>query len=169
MLKFCFETLIIVVILLLIIEWIKFFTTRTQPYILIDFDTLADATAIYNRSIIYSKDDLQKQADYLIVHMSEQVPVPHGLRKAIDYIHRGYRLVFMTSRHECLRIETAKFLNDWQLPGELYMNKGQTKFNFKHAVCCELRKRRVNIVGVIDKDVDGNIMELYRKFKMKVI
>ena len=169
MLKSLLEILVLFAISILIIEWIKFFFKRTQPYILVDFDTLADANAIYNRSVMYANNDLQKQADYLIAHMSEQTPIPKGIRKAIEYTHRGYKLIFMSSRHECLRLETAKFLNDWQLCGELYMNTGRTKLNFKHGVCCELFKRKVNVVGVVDSNIDGNLMDLYSKFKIRIM
>lgn len=158
--------LIFCIILGLIVEY---FAERNRPCILVDFDILADATAVYNRSVIYAQEDLQKQMDYLVAHISEQVPIPKGLRKIIGHLYRGRKLIFMSSRHECLRIETAKFLNDWQLPGELYMNNGMTQFKFKHSVCCELHKRKLNVIGVIDSNIDGKTKDLYDKFKIKVI
>lgn len=95
---------------------------REKKYILVDFDCLTDIKPIEERCRIWLENHRVGSADdYFEAHISEQILIPQNILRCIKWQNMGYKLMFISSRKENLRIESAKILNDWELKGELYL------------------------------------------------
>lgn len=123
---------------------------RNQEIIAIDFDGLVDIQPILNRGIIYINNRQDVTLDeYFEAHVLEQEVIPSAILKAIKYQNLGYKLMFYSRRAENLRIQTAKVLNDWQLKGELYMNRN-TLYPFLMA----FKALNPKLKGIFDNNTD---------------
>lgn len=158
-------TIVIIVALAIILYSVASFVmykNRAASVILVDFDSvLVDIEPIVNRGRIYVKNHPDKSInEYIGAHISEQEIKPEGMQKVLDLQSKYYKLVFVSVRHESLRLETAKILNEWGLSGELYMNDGQQGWQLK----CELIQKLLvikqqKVVGILDKSADSAILK----------
>lgn len=132
---------------------------RKNSIIAIDFDTLVDIDPIIERGKICAKNNNKSFDEYFDAHISEQTPNPTGLVRALKYQQLGYTLCFVSARPERLRIGAAKFLNDWNLRGELYMcendisivNLLKDPVKYKDMAYVEIaNKIDKKLVGIID-------------------
>lgn len=166
-------TIIIIVALAVILYSVMSFIMykdRASSVILIDFDSvLVDIEPIVNRGKIYVKNHPDKSiSEYIGAHISEQEVKPDGMQMALSLQNKYYKLVFVSVRHESLRLETAKILNEWGLSGELYMNDGQQGWQLK----CELMQKLLvinqqKVVGILDRSADSAILKkAYPKMRM---
>lgn len=94
---------------------------RKSSYILVDIDTLIDIKPVVEQGKIWAENTGKSFEEYFLAHITEQAPNPRGLVRAIFYQHQGYSLAFIGARTENTRLVTAKFLNDWNLKGELFL------------------------------------------------
>lgn len=96
---------------------------RIKSIIIVDFDTfIVDMAHLEKRADIYIKNCPNgKRGEYIGKRIHEQVIRPEGIKEALELQKQMYPLFFITERHENLRIETVKILNDWGLKGPLYM------------------------------------------------
>ena len=89
---------------------------------MVDFDCLTDIKPIEERCRIWLANNRVGSADdYFEAHISEQILIPQNILRCMKWQNMGYKLMFISSRKENLRIESAKILNDWELRGELYL------------------------------------------------
>lgn len=139
------------------IGWFKEY--RKNCVVVVDFDTLVDVEPIIERAKVWEQNNKDSSFEkYFEAHISEQKPISKGILRALFFQQLGYTLHFISIRPETMRIETAKFLNEWGLRGELYMfnyyspmidiinNPIQTKESLYNCVA-SLKK----VVGTIDK------------------
>jgi len=122
-------TIIILAVILYSVASFVMYKKRASSVVVIDFDSiLVDIEPIIKRGEIYVKNHPDKSmGDYIGAHISEQEVKPNGMQFVLSLQHKYYKLVFVSIRHESLRVETAKVLNEWGLSGELYMNDGYTQ------------------------------------------
>lgn len=165
-------TIIIIVALAIILYSVASFVmykNRASSVIVVDFDSvLVDIEPIIKRGEIYVKNHPDKSiGDYIGAHISEQEVKPEGMQLVLSLQHKYYKLIFVSIRHESLRFETAKILNEWGVNGELYMNDG---FERGWQLKCELIHMKLNkghrIVGILDRSSDlENIRKNYPELK----
>lgn len=166
-------TMIIIVVLAIILYAVMSFIlykNRAASVVLVDFDSvLVDIEPIVKRGAIYVKNHPDKSInEYIGAHISEQEVKPSGMQMVLGLQDKYYKLVFVSIRHESLRFETAKILNEWGLSGELYMNDGQQSWQLK----CELMQKLLvikqqKVVGILDKSADSAILKkAYPKMRM---
>lgn len=107
-----------------IVSWIMY-KKRSETFVIIDFDSvIVDIEHIIKRAKIYVENNPDKTiGEYVGAHISEQIIKPNGILEALKYQQACYKLVFMSARHENLRVDTAKILNEWNLHGVLFMNQ----------------------------------------------
>ena len=122
---------------------------RKNQVIIVDLDSvISNIDIIKKRAKIYIENNPNKDInDYIYEHINEQVPVPDGIKKVWDLQNKFYKIIFVSERDENLRIPTAKFLNDWNLIGELYMFGS---LGDKYAIIPFLQQKGFRINGVID-------------------
>ena len=130
-------------------------SSRKQKYILVDFDSLVDIEPIKQREKIWYDNHPEDRSDYLkymVAHISEQTVIANQILKCRLWQGMGYKLIYVSGRHERLRVQTAKILNEWELKGELYCSG--TNY-YKECDMKELTKK-YKVIGVITTpDEDG--------------
>lgn len=98
---------------------------KKNSAVVFDFDAMVDMSTIKARAELYAQNkDGVTVEDYINAHVSEQVAVPSAIKNAIIVQQLGYKLIFISTRLEHLRPQTADLLNKWGLRGDLYMNEG---------------------------------------------
>ena len=113
---------IITTLTILVIYGACIYTKRSKRYVIVDFDCLTDIKPIEERCRIWLANHREGLADdYFEAHISEQILIPQNILRCMKWQNMGYKLMFISSRKENLRIESAKILNDWELRGELYL------------------------------------------------
>jgi len=128
---------------------------RANKVILVDFDSLVDIKPIKQRERIWYDNHPEDRADslkYMVAHISEQTVIANQILKCRLWQGMGYKMIYVSNRHERLRIPTASILNEWDLKGELYCSGNQY---YKE---CEMKdlSRKYKIAGVITtEDEDG--------------
>lgn len=96
---------------------------RANRVILVDFDSLVDIEPIKQRERIWYDNHPEDRADrlkYMVAHISEQTIVASQILKCRLWQGMGYKMIYVSNRHERLRMPTARVLNEWDLKGELY-------------------------------------------------
>ena len=127
--------------------------------ILVDFDTvISDISTIIKRGQIYIQNNPDKLIrDYIAAHINEQEPISEGIKKVWELQKKCYKIVFITSRSEGLRFETAQFLNKWGLEGELYMHDlGSFGVEEKSWLIALIEDKGFKVVGLLDSSVDAS-------------
>lgn len=99
------------------------YVERMKSVVIVDFDTfIVDMTHLKRKAEIYVKNNKNKSfGEYIGRHIHEQIIRPDGIKQVLELQKQLYPLFFITERHENLRIETVKVLNDWGIKGPLYM------------------------------------------------
>jgi len=142
----------------MILGWVK--KSRKESVIIIDFDTLVDVSSIIERGKIWAENNEDNTFDdYFAGHVTEQIPNPRGLVKALYYQQKGFTLHFVSVRPERLRMQTAKFLNDWKLRGQLHMINDRDEDMLEFIECKDEIKQEMydyimftcNVAGIIDE------------------
>lgn len=130
-------------------------SSRKQKYILVDFDSLVDIEPIKQREKIWYDNHPEDRSDclkYMVAHISEQTVIANQILKCRLWQGMGYKLIYVSGRHERLRVQTAKILNEWELKGELYCSG--TNY-YKECDMKELTKK-YKVIGIITTpDEDG--------------
>lgn len=130
-------------------------SNRKQKYILVDFDSLVDIEPIKQREKIWYDNHPEDRSDclkYMVAHISEQTVIANQILKCRLWQGMGYKLIYVSGRHERLRVQTAKILNEWELKGELYCSG--TNY-YKECDMKELTKK-YKVIGIITTpDEDG--------------
>lgn len=140
-----------------LICWI-IYKYRSNSIVIIDFDSvLVDIEHIKKRAEIYVKNNPNKNiGEYIGAHISEQAVKPIGVLEALKYQEQHYKIVFVSSRHESLRLETTKILNEWGLKGILYMNEESlSSVIFKNGLYSFI-KNNYRVYRIIDWSNDGS-------------
>ena len=123
-------------------------SNRKQKYILVDFDSLVDIEPIKQREKIWYDNHPEDRSDclkYMVAHISEQTVIANQILKCRLWQGMGYKLIYVSGRHERLRVQTAKVLNEWELQGELYCSG--TNY-YKECDMKELTKKH-KVIGII--------------------
>lgn len=130
-------------------------SNRKQKYILVDFDSLVDIEPIKQREKIWYDNRPEDRKDclkYMVAHISEQMVIASQILKCRLWQGMGYKMIYVSNRHERLRIQTARVLNEWDLKGELYCSG--TEY-YKECDMKDLSKK-YKIAGIITtEDEDG--------------
>lgn len=163
-------TIVVLAVILYSVASFILYKNRAASVVIVDFDSvLVDIEPIINRGRIYVKNHPDKSInEYIGAHISEQEVKPSGMQSVLDLQSKYYKLVFVSIRHESLRLETAKILNEWGLEGELYMNDGRQGWQLK----CELMQKLLvikqqKVVGILDRSADSAILKkAYPKMRM---
>lgn len=128
---------------------------RVKKCVLVDFDSLVDIEPIKQREKIWYDNHPEDRSDclkYMVAHISEQTVIANQILKCRLWQGMGYKLIYVSGRHERLRMQTAKILNEWELKGELYCSG--TNY-YKECDMKELTKKH-KVIGVITTpDEDG--------------
>lgn len=128
---------------------------RANRVVLVDFDSLVDIESIKQREKIWYDNHPEDRKDclkYMVAHISEQTVIASQILKCRLWQGMGYKMIYVSNRHERLRIPTARILNEWDLKGELYCSG--TEY-YKE---CEMKdlSKKYKIAGVITtEDEDG--------------
>lgn len=128
---------------------------RANRVVLVDFDSLVDIEPIKQREKIWYDNHPEDRNDclkYMVAHISEQTVIANQILKCRLWQGMGYKLIYVSGRHERLRMQTAKILNEWELKGELYCSG--TNY-YKECDMKELTKK-YKVIGIITTpDEDG--------------
>ncbi len=124
------------------------YARRAKEVILVDFDSLVNIEPIKQREKIWYDNHPEDRSDclkYMVAHISEQTVIANQILKCRLWQGMGYKLIYVSGRHERLRVQTAKILNEWELKGELYCSG--TNY-YKE---CEMKdlSKKYKIAGVI--------------------
>ena len=96
---------------------------RKKEIIMVDMAALFDIMPILKRGVMWAENNPNNNLnDYLQAHLSECLPFPSDLLKAIKDRNAGYALLFYTEMPNCTRPQLAKLLNNWYLKGDLCLN-----------------------------------------------
>ena len=163
-------TIIVLAVILYSVMSFILYKNRAASVILVDFDSvLVDIEPIIKRGAIYVKNHPDKSiSDYIGAHISEQEVKPDGMQSVLGLQNKYYKLVFVSIRHESLRLETAKILNEWGLIGELYMNAGYNRgWQLKCELIQKLLLKSQYVIGIVDRSEDlATIQKNYPKLKV---
>lgn len=128
---------------------------RANRVVLVDFDSLVDIKSIKQREKIWYDNHPEDRSDclkYMVAHISEQTVIASQILKCRLWQGMGYKMIYVSNRHERLRIPTARVLNEWDLKGELYCSG--TEY-YKECDMKDLSKK-YKIAGIITtEDEDG--------------
>ena len=146
------KILIIIAIFAIIVHIFKQY--RKNSVVLVDFDSvLVNIDPILERGKIFveNRPDTEIE-DYIAAHITEQEVIPRGILKAREIQQLGYKVVYMSSRPEYLRPQTAEILNDWGLRGELFMcrTEGRPSILFKQSLLQWLFDKKYRIIAALD-------------------
>lgn len=128
---------------------------RANRVVLVDFDSLVDIEPIKQREAIWYKnhpEDMKDCLKYMVAHISEQTVIGNQILKCRFWQGMGYKMIYVSNRHERLRIPTARVLNEWGLKGELYCSGDE------YCKECEMKylSKKYKIAGIITtEDEDG--------------
>lgn len=150
---------------------------RKREIIMVDMAALFDIVPILKRGVMWVQNNPNNNLnDYLQAHLSECLPFPTDLLKAIKYQNAGYTLVFYTEMPNCTRPQLAKLLNNWHLKGDLCLNFNDDfgdPAQFRELCIYELQKHSKNgskVKGIIDtyRRVNANADKYYAQKGIKI-
>lgn len=150
---------------------------RKREIIMVDMAALFDIVPILKRGVMWVQNNPNNNLnDYLQAHLSECLPFPTDLLKAIKYQNAGYTLVFYTEMPNCTRLQLAKLLNNWHLKGDLCLNFNDDfgdPAQFRELCIYELQKhskKGSKIKGIIDtyRRVNTNADKYYAQKGIKI-